>query len=442
MRSLLRVLPGKRIVGEAEFAGGRVLAKVFIATGSKRHWQRECSGIEALRHAALPTPEVLATNALAGGGFVVLTRFHEDAESLAEAWAGVSGLPVGSTVAVNLLYPVLALLARMHRHGLVQDDLHLGNFLRTGERLLIVDGDSVRTLERPLTVAQATENLGLLLAQLPAVWDQERSRFLAFYAEAGGIAGVEVTSLQLVINRVRTWRLNDYLSKCARDCTLFAVVKSVRRMSSIWRDSQDGLAPLLSELDHSLEAGIRLKSGNTCTVARVAVSDGELVIKRYNLKNFSHAFFRLWRPSRAWHSWRAGHMLDFLGVPTPKPVAVVEERVGPLRRRAFLITEYCPGPNLLQHLSPDCVPGAAEAGALRSVFHMLHHLRITHGDLKASNLLWCDGKLTLIDLDAMVRHTSDSAFKSAWRRDRARLMANWPESSVLWRWLDENLPSG
>ena len=441
VRNLLRVLPGKRIVGEAEFAGGRVLAKLFVAFGSKRHWQRECAGIDALQKASLPTPEILATSALAGGGYVVLTRFYQDAESLAETWEQLGNSPVNEASTANVLAPVLALLARMHRNGLVQGDLHLGNFLHTTESLLIIDGDSVQVSESPLTVVQATENLGLLLAQLPIICDQWRAQFLGLYTQAGGIVGIDVISLQAVIDRLRTGRLKDYLGKCARNCTLFAVAKSALRVSSVWRDSLVGLLPLLTDLDRALEAGVRLKSGNTCTVARVAGPDVDLVIKRYNLKNFSHAFSRLWRPSRAWHSWRAGHMLDFLGIPTPKPVAVVEERIGPLRRRAFLITEYCQGPNLLQHLSPDEIPGAAEAEALLGVFRTLCRLHITHGDLKATNLLWSDGRLLLIDLDAMVRHATESTFRRDWRRDRSRLVANWPESTVLSRWLDEHLPA-
>lgn len=440
MRSLLRVLPGKRIVGEAEFAGERVLAKLFVASGSSRHWQREYAGIDALQKASLPTPDLLASSELAGGGAVVLTRFHEDAESLAEVWERFSHSPVGDVSAVNVLCPALALVARMHRHGLTQDDQHLGNFLSTAGQLLIIDGDSVRSMGRPLTVAQAADNLGLLLAQLPAAWDQERARFLALYTQAGGIPGVNAGDLQAVIDRERALRLKDYLGKCARDCTLFAVEKSPLRLSAIWRESLEALVPLLSDPDRALEAGALLKSGRTCTVARSAGAGGEVVFKRYNLKNFSHAFSRLWRPSRAWHSWRAGHMLDFLGIPTPKPLAVVEERIGPLRRRAFLVTEYCKGPNLLQHLSPDHVPGAEEAEKLLGVVHTLHRLRITHGDLKATNLLWCNGRLVLIDLDAMVRHASEISFSRAWRRDRARLLANWPESTVLSRWLDANLP--
>ena len=70
----------------------------------------------------------------------------------------------------------------------------------------------------------------------------------------------------------------------------------------------------------------------------------------------------------------------------------------------------------------------------------LYRLRISHGDLKATNLLWHDGRVWLIDLDAMMQHRSDKAFSQAWRRDRARLLRNWPASSLLCQWLDANLP--
>ena len=75
-----------------------------------------------------------------------------------------------------------------------------------------------------------------------------------------------------------------------------------------------------------------------------------------------------WRPSRAWHSWVAGHRLAFFGIPTPAPLAMLEERVGPLRRRAFLVTDYCPGESLMQRLSPDHEPDAEMAAALISLF--------------------------------------------------------------------------
>jgi tRNA A-37 threonylcarbamoyl transferase component Bud32 len=370
-----------------------------------------------------------------------MTAFHADAESLASAWAGVENLPVGAVAAIAVLSPALAMLARMHRAGLVQEDLHLGNFLRAADALLVIDGDSVKDFGRPLTAAEAANNLGMLLAQLSAAWDVAKGALLTIYQDAGGIAGVDDAALQVTIDRVRSWRLKDFLGKCVRDCSLFAVEQSATRFASVLRESADRLAPLLADPDHALEAGIRLKSGNTCTVAQVWLGESEsVVIKRYNLKNVGHALSRLWRPSRAWHSWREAHRLQLSGIATPLPLALIEERLGPLRRRAWLIADLCPGVSLADHLSAECEPPAAEALAIASLFATLHRLRISHGDLKATNLLWHAGRIWLIDLDATTQHRSEAAYRQAWRRDRARLLRNWPEASVLGCWLQANLP--
>jgi tRNA A-37 threonylcarbamoyl transferase component Bud32 len=189
-----------------------------------------------------------------------------------------------------------------------------------------------------------------------------------------------------------------------------------------------------------MRGGKTLKDGRTSTVAKVELQDESFVVKRYNLKNTWHALDRLWRPSRAWHSWREGHRLRFLSIATPEPLALIEERLGPLRRRAFLITAYCPGVSLKQYLSADQEPDPATASAILSLFNALHRQRISHGDLKATNLLWHDAQLFVIDLDAMIQHRSATAFARAWRRDRARLLCNWPATSVLHHWLDRNLP--
>ena len=141
-----------------------------------------------------------------------------------------------------------------------------------------------------------------------------------------------------------------------------------------------------------------------------------------------------------WHSWREGHRLRFLGIATPQPLALIEERVGPLRRRAFLVCEHCPGRNLLDLLSPDREPDDDVARAIVSLFSSLHALRISHGDLKATNLLFDDGKVFVIDLDAVRQHRSQQSYASDWRRDRARLLRNWPRSCALRQWLDRHLP--
>ncbi len=441
--SLLRVLPGKRIVGEGLLNGQRVLAKLFIARGSARHWAQEQAGIEALRQSGVPTPGLLVSSPLAAGGHVLLTDFLDPAESLAEAWSRQSWRVPGDPEALTVLLPAFGVLGRLHAAGLIQDDLHLGNFLQHAGHLFVIDGDAVRAITpgQPLDTTQAVRNLAILSAQLPPGWDTQQHPLLAAYRDGGGKTGDAPANLQAEILRVRAWRLKRFLAKTTRNCTLFSVQQQLARFVAVVREQATDLAPLLADPDAFVGTGQLLKDGATCTVVRSESTNGPLVIKRYNLKNLRHALTRLWRPSRAWHSWREGHRLRFLGIPTPAPLALLEERLGPLRRRAWLFTEFCPGPNLLTHLSADCEPPADEARAIMSLFQSMHELKISHGDLKATNLLWHEGRVLLIDLDATTQHRSPAAWQRAWRRDRARLLRNWPASSALHRWLDETLPA-
>ena len=85
IETLLRILPGKRVVGCGVWRGRRVLAKLFVAEGSARHWQRERDGLAALAAARVPTPVVLLATALPDGGHLLLTAWLDDAETLAEA---------------------------------------------------------------------------------------------------------------------------------------------------------------------------------------------------------------------------------------------------------------------------------------------------------------------------------------------------------------------
>lgn len=441
---LLRVLPGKRIVGDGEWNGKRVLAKLFIADGSARHWAKETAGIEELRRAGIPTPELLLTGALPAGGHIVLTAYLEESQSLAEAWQPVCGRKAGDEAALEVLRPAFGLLGSIHAAGLVQDDLHLGNFLRCADQLFVIDGDAVRAISpgQPLDEKQAASNLAVLLAQLPTSWDGCREALLEAYRAGGGRLFSDALRLEGELLRARTWRLNDFLGKTVRDCSRFVVMQNAFSFRALRRDAADRLQPIVASPDKAMAQGSLIKNGRTCTVARVGVAGADLVIKRYNLKNLKHVLERFWRPSRAWRSWREGYRLQFHGIATPMPMALIEERVGPLRRRAFLINEFCPGIGLQKCLSPDAEPPGDVAQAICELFQTLHKLRISHGDLKASNLLWDtrEGRVVVIDLDAMTQHRSETGYARAWRDDRARLLRNWPAGSALHQWLDRALP--
>ncbi|MEJ6656654.1 MAG: lipopolysaccharide kinase InaA family protein, partial [Pseudomonas sp.] len=125
----LRVLPGKRLVGQGDWQDQQVLAKLFVATGAERHWQRESTGIQALQRAGLPTPDLLSSGDLPGGGYYLLTRFLAGSQSLQQCWDQLADKGVDSPAATAILEEALQTIAAMHKQGLAQTDLHLGTFL-------------------------------------------------------------------------------------------------------------------------------------------------------------------------------------------------------------------------------------------------------------------------------------------------------------------------
>jgi tRNA A-37 threonylcarbamoyl transferase component Bud32 len=434
LRRVLRLLPGKRLTGLAEIDGRPVLAKLFIAPRGRRHWEAERRGIEALLARQMPTPALLGAGTLAGGGAYLLTEFLADAEDCAAAQ--------GAESASEALAAAFALLGRMHAAGLTQEDAHLGNFLRQSGRLYVIDGAGIRAMPagEPLPAERALANLALLLAQLPPTLDG--TALLAAYRSGNPRLDIPPDRLAAALANARDTRMRNFLRKCVRDCSMIKVERRFDRFTAVVRDAAEELAPVLADPDRWMAQGVPLKQGRTSTVALVEQGGRKLVLKRYNIKNLGHAISRSWRPSRAWHSWVEAHRLTLLGIATPRPLALIEERLGPLRRRAWLIVEHCAGERLDHHLAPwlDAAAPAAEAAALRRLFAQLTASRISHGDLKASNLLWTDGGPVLIDLDAVHRHRSPAAFGRAWRGERARFLRNWPEGSALRASLAAALP--
>ncbi|SDR80104.1 Lipopolysaccharide kinase (Kdo/WaaP) family protein [Halopseudomonas xinjiangensis] len=440
----LRILPGKRLVGEGRLDGERVLVKLFIARGSARHFERELAGIEALLGADIPTPELLATGALAGGGCFMATRFIENAETLQARWEAAQPADPGSEPAFGIVSEAVEAVALLHQKGLVQTDMHLGNFLMQHDTLYVIDGDAIEAHgDAALPAAVAQHNLALLLGQLPPDWDACRGQLLERYLQVNPAHALAEEQVASDVDKVRQRRLADYLGKAIRDCTLFAVQRSWTRFVAVPRDDASRMSSIIKDPDCAFD-GTLLKDGGSSTVATTMVDANLVVVKRYNIKGFSHWLKRFWRPSRAWHSWLAAHRLLFLGIATPKPLGMIESRFGPLRRKAWLVTEYCAGQDLLTVLGSEGerLPDKALKAALLRTVNALVAQQISHGDFKATNLIWNGEDLVLIDLDAMQAHPKRRGWQKAWQRDRARLVRNWPARSPLARWLEEHLPTG
>ncbi|MFW9079271.1 lipopolysaccharide kinase InaA family protein [Pseudomonas sp. P2757] len=443
--SLLRVLPGQRYVGAGVWRGRPVLAKLLVGSKAARHFQRELQGVKLLAAQGLTTPLLLADGLKDGEGGWLLFEFLENAESLGDAWQQVEALPVLADEQTAVLAEALGAIAQLHGKGLWQEDLHLDNLLRHGGQLYLIDGAGIcaESAGQPLSRQKVLENLGVFFAQLPKALEPFTEELLVHYLLSNAEHALPLEALQKQIDKVRAWRLRDYLIKVGRECTLFSVQRGAFGLRAIRREEEAAMLPVLEQADALLDQGHLYKTGGAASVGKVEVAGRALVIKRYNIKGFAHWLKRFWRPSRAWHSWREGNRLAFLGIATPKPLAVLETRFFWLRCKAYLVTEYLPGPDIIERFAPYVENGDApenELLALDNLFARLIAERISHGDFKGHNLFWHEDRWALIDLDSMCQHGSVGSFAPAYAKDRARFMRNWPESSALYQLIDQRLP--
>ena len=327
---------------------------------------------------------------------------------------------------------VARLIAVMHQQGIVQRDIHPANFLFSQNSWWIVDAADIQIVADGDKNVYS-DNLGVFLAQLPDAW---QAGVLAAYAAEVDGSDLAVNTMAIEKSRQwRAWRAQDLASKSLRDCSLFQVKQSFNRFESTWRDCKNSLP----DMDSSLQQGKLLKDGGSATVGLIDYSGKRVVLKRYNLKNWLHWLKRFWRPTRACHSWVAGHRLRVLGVSTPKPLAIIEERIGPLRKRGFLLTEVAAGQDLVSVCqAPSITKLVAEQVA--DVLEIFAREKITHGDFKATNLLWGES-LSLIDLDAVSWHKSEIKWAAAFEKDIKRLLRNWSQDSEQYQIMAEEIRS-
>ena len=187
--------------------------------------------------------------------------------------------------------------------------------------------------------------------------------------------------------------------------------------------------------DDWIASAIILKNGNTCTVASKTVDQTNLVIKRYNIKSISHAIGRLFRKSRAAISWSNAHRLSLLGIATPKPIALFEQRrMGWLRGKSYFLSELLDAPDVKAYFAITLNKESRSEAVKQIVllFYRLYLLKISHGDMKASNIKMSSTKPVLIDLDSMCQHRFALCAKHAHIKDLIRFMQNWKDDASLY----------
>jgi len=131
-----------------------------------------------------------------------------------------------------------------------------------------------------------------------------------------------------------------------------------------------------------------------------------------------------------------------LGVITPSPVAVIEERLGPFRRHSWFLTRWLEGDICSDYLLQQGLTEATRpiCSSVLGMLRLLQQHNVVHGDLKASNILLTPTGPALLDLDAARSYQFDSPVsKYRQRRDQHRFLRNWLQHPELLEYFSRHM---
>ncbi len=187
-----------------------------------------------------------------------------------------------------------------------------------------------------------------------------------------------------------------------------------------------GVEVLTDRLDAVMKRGHVLKDGSKSFVSHVTLGDAEVVIKGYRHLGLLHSLRHILKGSRAKQAWLTANRLCALEIPTPRPLAYIDEYQGALLWRSYFIYEYIAGPVLHTVLYDPAVPEEGKRRLINEVLTMLARLSehgISHGDLKHTNMICQGDKVVFIDLDAMRRIPRINCLQRyRYERDKARFL--------------------
>jgi tRNA A-37 threonylcarbamoyl transferase component Bud32 len=423
----LRHLPSKRLTCRAIWQGKPVIAKFFYGRGFNGLLIKEALMLQALKKSSINVPELLHSEKQADYG-VLIIQYIEQAHTLSSFfWSQPEQLEFEAR-----LLAVTKLMLACQQAGYEIKDSHLDNFLYRQDDIYFIDAGDIDKINHSLSQQTAVQNLALLYAQLPVTLDQQ-----AFQVLIKGLKGLShwqnltEQSWQQALIRQRRWRQKKFIDKKVfRSCTAYICERTNSRFLMAKRGVYSKeMALALTNPDELINKGKLLKKGGTATVARVDIDGQAYVLKRYNIKKPIHSIIRGLKWSRAAVSWRNGLLLEMLGIPTAQSYAMIEERWGLFRRRSYLLSEYIDAPQAWDIYEDEQYAEESKtqwAKKIYALFLLLKRSQISHGDLKAQNILCPVNGPLFIDLDGLKSSQNFKRFLYQFNKDIQRFQISWP----------------
>lgn len=342
-RNLLRCLPDKRLVFESRLDKQPVVVKLFFhKRNADRHWKREAEGLELLKNMHILAPDILSQGSMTclnapeeigitsgRKGYGLVLPLLPDAVNLRTLWHSNASLEEKT----HWYKKALLSLAEQHEKGIIQQDLHLGNFLISNNTLYVIDGDSVISKGQPLEASESWQWVGVFFAQIFPQFNYLLEKLLPDYCIARGISFERefLAEVEEARRRQREKIKKSHLDKIYRNSGLCRVNQGFFQLI-ICDNNYDSpkMRMFLSELHKSGADG----KGNR-PLFKIELEGETYWVQWYTEKVKTQ---RRWLPeSGASLRWQQAHLATVFGEKTEQSVAVGIKKIGPFHCEGFYI---------------------------------------------------------------------------------------------------------
>jgi serine/threonine-protein kinase RIO1 len=343
---IFKIAPKKRLVCAGICDEKPIVMKFFFESIRANHYfKKELRGLKALKRSGVRTPAIVFAGKVKNSKIkMIATEEVLPASDMMSVWNNTEKM----SVYADLQKKIMQKIAVMHNAGIKQDDLHLGNFLVSDNRIYTIDGDGVdiKHKGKPLREELSLENLSVLFGQFYPRLDKLVSDSLRFYAECRGwpidtkSCNRLFTRLKPRIQKIRAIKLKKYLKKVFRECSEFVSKKSHdMEMVCDRKTYNSGLKKFINDPEFYIKNGSALKSGNSSKIIQIDIDNTLYVVKTYNLSTCFPFSEKYLKKTRARISWRNAHLMKQLGHTLPTPFLFMEERRGYLCLNAYFVVK-------------------------------------------------------------------------------------------------------
>ncbi len=330
-RGLLRHLAGNREVFVASWGERDVIVKVFYKRVTGRYRVRkEWKGLNLLRDRGTNAPKPLFYGrteapaspkgyAAARGNWAIVTERIVNSHPLNEIFNNAA-----RKEKVEIMKRVCTELAQEHEKGIVQKDLHLGNFLQDGEKLVVLDPAQMRFSKRPIGKTESISQLALITSNM---------------AKTEGVKEI----WEEYFNR-RGWQLEEPDERLLEAKTAMYKRKGLKRglkktLRTSKRFVRTKAGDFVAVFTHEFYAQEQHEDFIKRINELITYNGKDVAVERYAYKGFLDSLCQTIMGSRAKKGWLAGYRLRLLGKISSKPVAFIERRKGGLVWESYLVTE-------------------------------------------------------------------------------------------------------